>query len=59
LLRNAAIVLGNRRDASALPELTAAAQDSDEVIRSAAAWALAQIRGTGDPAALPPLPPSR
>lgn len=49
ILRNAAIVLGNRRDASALPELTAAARDSDEVIRSAAAWALARIRGTTAP----------
>jgi len=59
LLRNAAIVLGNRRDASALPELTAAARDSDEVIRSAAAWALAQIRGTAAPAERPLPRPAR
>lgn len=57
LLRNAAIVLGNRRDASAVPELTAAAQDSDEAVRSAAQWALAQIRGTATPATPPEHPP--
>lgn len=44
LARNAAIVLGNRRDASAAPHLERAkmAHDSPEV-REAAAWALAQI----------------
>lgn len=50
LLRNAAIVLANHRDTSALPELTASTRDPDEVVRSAAAWAAAQIRGTAAPA---------
>jgi epoxyqueuosine reductase len=44
LLRNAAIVLGNTGDAQALPILEAAAQDSDEVIREAAQWAIEQIQ---------------
>jgi epoxyqueuosine reductase len=44
LLRNAAIVLGNTADLRALPTLETAAQDSDEVIREAAKWAIEQIR---------------
>jgi epoxyqueuosine reductase len=43
LLRNAAIVLGNRGDPAALPALRRAAADSDPVIRGAAAWAIEQI----------------
>jgi epoxyqueuosine reductase len=42
--RNAAIVLGNRGDASALPALEKAALDDDAVVREAARWAIAQIR---------------
>jgi epoxyqueuosine reductase len=39
LARNAAIVLGNRGDRSALPALRAAAiQHEDEAVREAAAW---------------------
>ncbi len=44
LLRNAAIVLGNTGDASAIPALERAAEDTDEVIRDAATWAIRRIR---------------
>ena len=43
LLRNAALVLGNRRDAAAVPALTRALEDDDPTVRNAAAWALAHI----------------
>ncbi len=43
LLRNAAIVLGNLRDATAKPELEFLLEDSEPMIREAAAWALAQL----------------
>jgi epoxyqueuosine reductase len=44
LARNAAIVLGNRGDARALPALRAAAGAHDhEVVREAAAWAVERI----------------
>jgi epoxyqueuosine reductase len=43
LLRNAAIALGNLGDERALPALEAASQDSEKVIRDAAAWAITQI----------------
>jgi epoxyqueuosine reductase len=43
LLRNAAIVLGNRGDPAALPALHQAAHDTDPVIREAALWAIQQI----------------
>jgi epoxyqueuosine reductase len=44
LARNAAIVLGNRRDASALPALQHAAEHHDDpTVREAAAWALGRI----------------
>jgi epoxyqueuosine reductase len=42
LLRNAAIVLGNRGDAAAAPALRRALEDTDPVIRDAAAWALSR-----------------
>lgn len=45
LARNAAIVLGNRRAADAVPALGVALRDSEPEVRSAAAWALGQIRG--------------
>jgi epoxyqueuosine reductase len=44
LLRNAAIALGNRGDKRALPVLEKALGDPEELIREAAAWAIAQIR---------------
>jgi len=44
LLRNAAIVLGNTGDVSAIPALERAARDADEVIREAALWAISRIQ---------------
>ncbi len=41
--RNACIVLGNRRDARAVPALAAALSDPDPTVRGQAAWALGQI----------------
>src|SRR5262249_54485642 len=43
LLRNAAIVLGNRGDPSDLPALRQALNDAEPLIREAAAWAIGQI----------------
>jgi epoxyqueuosine reductase len=43
LLRNAALVLGERADASAEAPLRAAAADSDPVVRDAARWSLARF----------------
>jgi epoxyqueuosine reductase len=43
LLRNAALVLGNTADTSALPTLHRAAGDTDPVISEAAQWAIEQI----------------
>jgi epoxyqueuosine reductase len=44
IARNAAIVLGNRRDGSALEALRAAASNHDHpMVREAAAWAVAKI----------------
>ncbi len=45
--RNACIVLGNRREASAIPVLTRLLDDLDPVVRSHAAWALDLIRDAG------------
>jgi epoxyqueuosine reductase len=44
LLRNAAIVLGNTGDRSALPALERARTDADPVVREAAEWAIARIQ---------------
>ena len=46
LLRNAAIVLGNSGDRSAVPALTGVLNDSEPLIRGAAAWALGQLAVT-------------
>jgi epoxyqueuosine reductase len=43
LLRNAALVLGSRRDKTALPALVRQLEDDDPVVRDACAWALEQI----------------
>jgi epoxyqueuosine reductase len=43
LLRNAAIVLGNTGDRSALPALRRALQDEEELVREAAAAAITRI----------------
>jgi len=47
LLRNAAIVLGNSGDISALPALRAALSDTEALVREAAAWAIEQLTGAG------------
>ncbi len=44
LLRNAAIALGNRGAARAVPALERALSDEDEPVRQAAQWALARLR---------------
>ncbi len=41
--RNAATVLGNRREESALPALSIAMRDNDPVVRGHAAWAIGRI----------------
>jgi epoxyqueuosine reductase len=43
LVRNAALVLGTRREVNAKNALTALLRDADEGVRCAASWALAQI----------------
>jgi epoxyqueuosine reductase len=43
LLRNAAIVLGNGGDEASLPALRRALDDSDAIVREAAAWAIGTI----------------
>lgn len=45
LLRNAAIVLGNQRDAAAVPALAKGLNDGEPLVRGACAWALGQIGG--------------
>ena len=47
LRRNAALVLGNRRDRRAVPALRRALGDEDVVVRRAAQWALDRIE-SGD-----------
>ncbi len=43
LLRNAAIVLGNQGDVSALPALCLGLKDEEPLVRSACAWALGKL----------------
>ncbi|HEV3165640.1 MAG TPA: tRNA epoxyqueuosine(34) reductase QueG [Isosphaeraceae bacterium] len=43
LLRNAALILGERREELAVPVLIERLRDSDPIVRSASAWALGQI----------------
>jgi epoxyqueuosine reductase len=43
LLRNAALVLGNRGDGAAVPALRRALEDADDTVRQAAAWALGRL----------------
>src|SRR5262249_45044408 len=45
LLRNAALVLGNRGDTVALPALRRALDDPEPLVREAAVWALERITG--------------
>jgi epoxyqueuosine reductase len=49
ILRNAAVVLGNRRDASAVPALVKGLRDPEPLVRAHAAWALGEI-GNGEAA---------
>lgn len=44
VLRNAALVLGNTGDESALPALRRALDDPEPLVRDAAAWAIARIQ---------------
>jgi epoxyqueuosine reductase len=48
LLRNAALVLGNRGDARAAPALERALDDEDDAVRHAAAWALERVRARAE-----------
>ena len=43
ILRNAAIVLGNQKNRSALPALLIGLEDNEALVRGAAAWALGSI----------------
>jgi epoxyqueuosine reductase len=52
LLRNAAIVLGNGGDRTAVPFLVKALWDPEPLIREACAWALGRLRGRAAEAAL-------
>ena len=49
LLRNAAIILGNRGDPAALPALERARYDSEPIIREAAEWAIRRINAPSSP----------
>jgi epoxyqueuosine reductase len=57
LLRNAALILGERRVAGAVPALARRLDDPDPVVRDAAAWALRRI-GTGDALCAPDVAPA-
>ena len=48
LLRNAALILGNRGDVRALPALRKALGDPEPLIREAAAWAIARVESRSD-----------
>lgn len=48
LLRNAAIVLGNQGEASALPALAIGLNDEAPMVRAAAAWAIGRIAAVRD-----------
>jgi epoxyqueuosine reductase len=50
LLRNAAIVLGNRGSMTDMPALERALTDPEALVREAAQWAIDQIRGRNTPA---------
>ncbi len=52
LRRNAMILAGNRRDASARDALSEALRDPDPVLRGTAAWALRRLGGSGEEIAL-------
>ena len=52
LRRNAAIVLGNHGNSSAVPALIAALQDDSPLVRGAAAWSLGKLGGLASQLAL-------
>jgi epoxyqueuosine reductase len=54
LLRNAAIILGNRGDPQALPALEKATHDADTTVAEAAKWAIARIQQRSAPASRGP-----
>ncbi len=43
MLRNAAIVLGNQKDADSIPALTAGLNEAESIVRGASAWALGEL----------------
>jgi epoxyqueuosine reductase len=45
-LRSIAVALGNREEADAVPALTSALEDEEELVRGHAAWALGRIGGS-------------
>ncbi|WP_437202684.1 tRNA epoxyqueuosine(34) reductase QueG [Planctomicrobium sp. SH664] len=45
MARNAAVVLGNRRDPTTVPVLIDALQDESAIVRGAVVWALGQVGG--------------
>lgn len=52
ILRNAALVLGNRRSQRSVPALVRGLGDTEEIVRGASAWALGQISSATAQAAL-------
>jgi epoxyqueuosine reductase len=52
LLRNAAIVLGNRPDPATIPALALGLNDPDPLVRAACAWALGRFSAPAATAAL-------
>ena len=56
LLRNAAIVMGNQRDPSAIPALTKGLHDEEPLVREACSWALEVIGRRELPRVSGPLP---
>ena len=52
LRRNAAIVLGNRGESTAVPILITALQQDSALVRGAAAWSLGKLQGEQAHAAL-------
>ncbi len=49
LLRNAALILGNRGDPAALPALRRALDDPEPIVREAARWAVERLTQSGQP----------
>jgi epoxyqueuosine reductase len=58
LLRNAALVLGNRGDPAALPALRRALTDCEPLVREAAAWAIERILASASTSPICPSQPA-